>query len=311
MKLSKKYIAILLLAVHNIKITKYKLSLREILTDFFRELVNDNVVHKAQAMAFNFTLAFFPGILFLINIIPYIPIPDFTHEVLLFIEDSMPESIYLMLQEVILDINLKPHTGVMSVGFILAILAAMNGTLSMMSAFNECYNNAVDKRNFITTRLIAFVIMLILVGALILAIGSVSYGGYYISYLLKYEIIKSNFASILHIVRYVVVIALFFTAISVIYSIAPAVKTRWSFFSYGSVLATILSVVTTYIFSYYLDHYANYNKTYGSIGTFIGLLLWFYIASLLLLVGFEFNAAIDAVKNKGQIVNVKKINMRK
>jgi len=49
-------------------------------------------------------------------------------------------------------------------------------------------------------------------------------------------------------------------------------------------------------FSYYINNFASYNKLYGSIGTLIILMLWLYLNTLILLIGFELNASIDYSK---------------
>jgi membrane protein len=89
-------------------ITKYKLSLKAVLDDFFKEIINDDIQSKAQTMAFNFILAIFPGIIFLFNLIPYLPVGDYTNEMLNFMNHSMPSSIYDLLAGTIIDECLQP-----------------------------------------------------------------------------------------------------------------------------------------------------------------------------------------------------------
>jgi membrane protein len=66
--------------------------------------------------------------------------------------------------------------------------------------------------------------------------------------------------------------------------------------SVGSVLAAVLCIAITHLFSFYISNFATYNKLYGSIGTFIGLMIWLYLLSLTILLGFEINASIDEAK---------------
>jgi membrane protein len=96
--------------------------------------------------------------------------------------------------------------------------------------------------------------------------------------------------------KYVVVFLIFYIGISMIYYIAPAVHKRWSFFSHGSFIATIMILGFTLLFSYYVDNFNSYNKVYGSIGALIGLMLWFNMISLMLLIGYEINACIEVAE---------------
>ena len=70
----------------------------------------------------------------------------------------------------------------------------------------------------------------------------------------------------------------------------------------GAVLATILAVLTSLGFTYYINNFSSYNKIYGSIGTLIVVMIWLYINSLILLIGFELNASIDLSKRSIKVV---------
>ena len=98
--------------------------------------------------------------------------------------------------------------------------------------------------------------------------------------------------------KYAVVFLIFYFGISMIYFIAPAVHKRWSFFSHGSFIATLMVLAFTFLFSYYVDNFNSYNKVYGSIGALIGLMLWFNMISLMLLIGFEINACIEMAEKE-------------
>lgn len=277
-------------------ITKHKLSLRLVLKDFFKEIIHDDIQSKAQSMAFNFILAIFPAIIFLFTLIPYLPIGDYTAEILNFMSHSMPTNMYEMMASTILDIIKKPRGGLLSFGFLLSIFAAMNGTLSMMNAFNQCYNNTVDKRGFLKTRLVALGLTCLLIITLIVAISVLNIGEFLINYLKNLEYVKSIVIYLVNIFRYLILVFMFFIATSIIYFFAPSVRIRWSFFSHGAVIATFLNVISSVSFTIYINNFSSYNKLYGSIGTMIGMMLWFYITSLVLLIGFEFNASIDTVR---------------
>ncbi|NNF01630.1 MAG: YihY/virulence factor BrkB family protein, partial [Bacteroidia bacterium] len=80
----------------------------------------------------------------------------------------------------------------------------------------------------------------------------------------------------------------------------PANRKKWRFISAGGTLATILIVATSMGFSYFIENFGAYNKIYGSISTLIIILLFVYINSLQLIIGFELNAAIDTAKQEAK-----------
>ena len=70
-------------------------------------------------------------------------------------------------------------------------------------------------------------------------------------------------------------------------------QSKWKLFSAGSTLATIIMLVASFSFAAYINNFGQYNKLYGSIGTLVVIMLWIYINSLILLLGFELNAVIN------------------
>lgn len=86
--------------------------------------------------------------------------------------------------------------------------------------------------------------------------------------------------------------------ISFIYYLGPETKERWQFISPGSILGAVLQVVAIIAFKKFLENIVNYSKFYGSISALILLMVWFYWMSIVMLIGFELNAAIATAKAK-------------
>lgn len=169
---------------------------------------------------------------------------------------------------------------------------------SLMRAFNKCYRT-VDKRSFIKTKLIATVLTFTLAFELFFAIILLIVGQFFITMLDEYMQIKDYVVHLIVVLRFIVIFIVFLTGISCIYYLAPAVHNRWRFFSFGSFVATLLSLGVSYGFSLYINNFAMYNKLYGSIGALIAMMVWLSILSMVLLLGFEINASIDqATKEK-------------
>ncbi|MCR6718773.1 MAG: YihY/virulence factor BrkB family protein [Chitinophagaceae bacterium] len=104
--------------------------------------------------------------------------------------------------------------------------------------------------------------------------------------------------AVVHNFRWVVILLLFFFAISLIYRYAPAVQKRWKFINPGSLLATFLMIAFTALFSIYVSNFSNYNELYGSISTLLIMMLLVYFNSLVLLIGFELNVSINSLKHE-------------
>tara|TARA_B110000046_G_scaffold28052_1_gene28853 strand:- start:171510 stop:172457 length:948 start_codon:yes stop_codon:yes gene_type:complete len=244
---------------------------------------------KASSMAFRFFMALFPTLIFLLTLLPYIPIPEFKMELLKLLEDLLPESGYLFVEETVVDLVTDTDSGLLSFGFLFAIFLATNGIDSMLLAFEDSINVS-HNRNFFHKKLLSIELLFIMTLLIIIAIGAILFSVYLVNFVLE----KSSIASILLLTgKWIIMAAICFFAISFIYYIGGNRKLKWRFFSAGSTLATLMVLLVSFGFGYYVENFANYDKIYGSIGTIIVIMLWIYFNSFVLLLGFELNASIQ------------------
>ncbi len=269
-----------------------KVPLYDILGFFLQEIQNQDLVMRASAITFNFFLALFPATLFLFTLIPYFPIPNLDRLILEFFGEIMPDSAFEAINTTIYDIVSKQQGGLLSFGFLLALYFATSGVSSLMSSFNKT-NEIFESRTFIRQRFMAIALTFLEVGVLLTAVILILGGNLAIDILVLYELVEASYMTdMLRISEWLIIIFLIYTGISVLYYFGPAVRKRWKFFSVGSWVATALFLIASMAFSYYVNHFGNYNKLYGSIGTLIVIMLWMNINSIILLIGFELNAAI-------------------
>lgn len=254
---------------------------------------------KASSMAFKFFMAIFPSIIFLLTLIPHIPIDNFEVELLDILEDLLPTSGYEFTKDTIVNLVTNAQDGLLSFGFIFALYLATNGIDGMLEAFKDSYNTQI-KRNVFQQRLLSVSLLFILTILLIIAISSILITEYAVNYIVTKETFITN---LILIGKWLIMAALCFFAISFIYYLGGDRSQKWRFFSAGSTLATLMVLIVSFGFGYYVDNFANYNKIYGSIGTIIVVMLWIYFNSIVLLVGFELNASIQKA---GSIENAEK-----
>ncbi|RZS96767.1 YihY/virulence factor BrkB family protein [Cecembia calidifontis] len=277
---------------------------------FLEQLRKDDLNERAGAMAFSFTVAMFPLLLFLLNMIPYIGyfFPNVTTQnILLFIGDLIPASIYQEAESTIMDIVSKPRQSLLSIGFFLALFLSTNGVVSMMNAFNAVYRTK-ENRSFLTTRLIAVSIVMVLVLAICGAVVVMILGSSILYNISEWKIVSSNlYYYLLTIFRFIVLLGLFTLATAYIFRFAPAVHDKWKFFSAGSITAGFLINFSFYLFTFYLNNFGTYNKLYGSIGAMIAVMLWLFITSLIILICFEINVSLDKAAER-RVVSAKLAN---
>jgi membrane protein len=285
-------------------------SLYRIVKRFLHNLQDDEIMDRANGVAFNFILAIFPAIIFLFTLIPYVTryfpelnresIMDFFHS----LADSglMPPNMVEVASGTILDIVSNQRGGLLTLGFLFALILSTNGMLALMRAFNACYKT-IENRSAFKMRLIAMGLTVNMTLVLFLTIILLVVGQLATEYLLSnvQTIVSYNLSSfevnLLFGLRFVIIFITFFLAISTIYYFGPAIHYNWRFFSIGSLVATLLCLAVSYGFSYYITNFATYNKVYGSIGVLIALMVWVQLITVVLLVGYEINASIhDSIR---------------
>jgi membrane protein len=259
---------------------------------FWRSIIDGSITTRASAIAFSFFIALFPAVIFLFSLIPYIPIKNFQNELYLLIQQMVPESTFQTIEGTLTDIVMRQRSGLLSFGFLLALIFSTNGLASMMSAFDATIHS-INRRSWVSQRLAAIALLFILAILLTLAIALLAGGQLITDYIQEHDILRDKFTIAMLIVgKWIVIIFLFFFAYAFLYYMAPAKKTKWRFISAGGTLATFLSIIAMVGFSYYINNFGQYNKLYGSIGTLLIILVLMYLMSLILLVGFELNASI-------------------
>jgi membrane protein len=210
----------------------------------------------------------------------------------------IPAPIYIFTSNTIYDIVIRKQGGILSFGFLLALFTATNGMGALMTAFNMA-NRTTESRSYVRTRLVALWLTLVLSLVMITAIIGIIVGDFALGLLAK-KIFANEDTTIWLIgaLRYIVMFGTFWAGVSIIYRYAPNIKHGWRLFNLGSLIAALLIILATAVFSYYLSNFSTYNKLYGSIGTIIALVIWFYLIALMLIFGFELNISIWKAKHQ-------------
>lgn len=261
---------------------------------FMRHVQKASFTERASAIAFNFTMAIPPAIIFLFTLVPYMPISEeFIRQMFNLIRDVMPgERDNQGLIKFLSDILGKPRTGLLSVGFILAIFFSSNAVMGIMRSFDRNYIG-FTKRKGLSQRWVALRLTFILFILFIITITALVAQGAVLRWL---GLTNENLIAAIHNFRWVFILLMFFFSISFIYRYAPSVHKRWRLVNPGSILATFLMIVFTAGFSYWVSNFSNYNELYGSISTLLILMVLIHLNSLVLLIGFELNVSINSLK---------------
>jgi len=261
------------------------------------------LVTRASSIAFNMLMALLPASIFLFTLIPFVPIPNFQQELLKLFENILPVNAFSFLEATIIDIVTVKSGGLLLFMFIATVIFSTNGIHAIIHSF-VVSAHSFKTRSWVNQRKISIVLLIIVVAMIAIAGSLIIFGKMVVNRLVELHFIERNLVIyVLVFLKWIVIILLLFLAISFLYYLAPAKRTDFKFRSPGSTLATLLFILTSLGFSAYVNNFGQYNKLYGSIGTLMVILIWLYLNSIALLIGFELNVSIkDARANKVESV---------
>ncbi|MDZ7876887.1 MAG: YihY/virulence factor BrkB family protein [Saprospiraceae bacterium] len=260
-------------------------------------LRNSLMMTRANSIAFSFFMSLFPAFLVLFSLIPYVigvlpiekkQILDLIHEA---ISEIMPNDTGEMFYKEISKFIKTKRSDFLSIGFILSIYFSSNGLMALMSSF-EKNSPAFRSRKPFEKRMRAIGMTLMLGILLVISTVLVILGNQIFSWLFKFLKLSTFSAIMLIVLKWVIVLASIYMGIALIYRFGIPTRRRLHLFSPGALTATVLSILSSVVFSFYVDNFGNYNKIYGSFVAGIVLLLWLQLNAIILIIGFELNAAI-------------------
>ena len=242
-------------------------------------------------LAYFFLLSFFPLIIFLVTLLPYLNLKQ--EQVFEFMADIMPLEVYKLIEGTLLEVLTRQNSGLLSIGIIGTIWSASRGINALMKALNHAYKVegkiGVIHRAWSLLFTVAFVVIILI--ALVFPVFGHQLG----NLLFSYFGIGSSFESVWDIIRWITPPMMIFSIMVVMYWIVPNTTPRLKIISVipGACFATVGWLVLTSGFSIYINNFSNYGATYGSIGGVIVLMLWLYATGILLIFGGLINATMQ------------------
>ena len=259
---------------------------------YFLGLIRGTLTSRAGSISFSFFMALFPFILFVLNLIPFIPkffsIENFDAILFNFIETILPQDTHTFFEKIFEDIKSKPRAGLLSSVFLLSVILTANGVNSIFTSFEVSYH-VNEFRNVFKQYLYSLGVSVIL--AVLLLISVISF----VSFELIFQELLPESVDFAIFLQNLIFILLAYISITILYYFGTIQGKFSGFFSPGASMTTLLFFFSTYLFGIYIDNFSNYNQLYGSIGALLIFMLFSWINSIILLLGFELNATIRSL----------------
>lgn len=271
------------------------LSLYDLLKLYINGIIEGDLAYRASAISFSFFMALFPFALFILNLIPYIPISGFQQDFLRFVAQGVPPKTYDAIALIIADILINSHSGLLSSGFLLSLFLSANGINAILSGFESSKNISL-KRAYFRQYLVALVMSLLLSVLLLLTVAMIVFFEVLIQKTIIQDVLSDRI-SLIQLGRYAFVIVMILISTSFLFKFGIKRDKNRAFVTVGSVFTTILIILTSYGFGIWVIKFSKYNELYGSIGTLLILMFYIWLNCMILLLGFELNAIINKHNN--------------
>ncbi|HRF78812.1 MAG TPA: YihY/virulence factor BrkB family protein [Flavobacteriales bacterium] len=267
-------------------------SLYEISRFFFNALFEGRLVTRASAIAFKVFLAFFPAVLVLLTMIPYIPIPDFQAKLLSTFHDMLPGEVYVFIESTLHDLVIRKHGALLSVSFLIGVYLASNSIDAILEGFSGSANHTtwhtpLKQRLLSLGLLVALTVLTMIAIPLLTFSGSLIYRLDDLGFFTSYFQVAALFAA-----KWIVSILVVIMFVSLLYNAGDPTARRFRLFTPGAILAVFLILVVSQALAFMFSYITDYNALYGSIGAILAVQLWLYFNMIVLLVGYELNTSI-------------------
>ncbi|MDT7832172.1 YihY/virulence factor BrkB family protein [Flavobacteriaceae bacterium S356] len=276
------------------------MSLYDVLEMYIIGIVKGALTTRAGGIAYSFFMAIFPFMLFILTVIPYVPIDGFQEGLLSLISEILPPKTFNAVDSVLVDILKNQYAGLLSFGFVASIFLMTNGVNAIFGGFEYSYH-VKETRNIVRAYLISLAVSLVMALFLVVTVALTVFYKIGLDTLLEKGWVENELFW-LQIGRGFLFVVMVFTTVSMLYKFGTKTGKHSRFFSPGAVFTTILSIFTFYLFSYYVTEFSKYNQLYGSIGTLLILMLFVWLNAIILLLGFELNASIYSLRQRNKTI---------
>jgi membrane protein len=263
-----------------------------IVTATWQRIFQDNLSALAAAAAFYALLAIFPTLTAVVSIYGLAADPSMVERQVAALDQLLPpEAVKLVatwLQALVQGPTERFGVGLL-VSVLLALWSMWSATGMLMIAINICYRDE-ERRSFFRFNMeaVALGAGLVLMGVAAVVLIAV------LPILLDLLPLPHAWHAVISLVRWPALAGLGIVALAIVYRYARARTARaWQWFSWGATIAAVFWLIGSIGFSYYVSAVGSYDKTYGSLGAVIVLLLWFYMTAYVILIGAEVNAEIE------------------
>jgi membrane protein len=275
--------------------TKGGLTVYQLGKNVLRAIRDDDLLGEASGLAFNFLLAFFPALLFLLSLFGLFAShsSQLQTRFLFYFAPILPPEAFHLLQRMVKELASDTGGGRLTLSIVLTLWFASGGISSMISTLNATYR-VPDSRSWLKIRLIALGLTLVLTVFLLFSLFTILAGTRFLDWLGATLGLETATVLLWKAFQWPLALLFLMSSFSLIYYFAAdTAHKRWHWITPGSLSGVVLWLAASEGFRLYLHYFDSYTTTYGSLGALMILLVWLYVSGFAFLVGREIDAEIS------------------
>jgi membrane protein len=271
------------------------LSWLQLIRRVWRASNDDDIYNRAYGLAYNFLIAVFPLLLFLMALFG-LSVSEgarLQYDLFRYFQEILPPLASDLLRQTATEVVQRSNGGKLTFGLLLALYAGSAGTTQLMSTLNFAYQ-VRETRSWIEVRLISMALTLVMSMLVIVASLMVLAGGFVAESLGREIGLSAIIIAGWKVLQWIISVAFVLLACALVYYFGPDLRSRrWRWITAGSVIGVSLWLMASAALRLYLHFITSYSASYGSVGAVIILLIWFYVTGLAFLIGAEVNSVIE------------------
>jgi membrane protein len=264
---------------------------KQVLRNAFTDIMQNHTMALAAGLSYYFVLSLFPLLILAAALVAYLPIPNLFDSILGMMSRVVPADSMGLVRKIVASVITRRRSGLLTFGIIATIWSASGGFNSLIEALDVAYD-VPETRPIWKTRLLSIELMFLIGALMVVGIGVMLVGPQFGGFLANKVGLSEQFADMWNVLRWCIAIGFLVLAVELIYFLAPNVRQRFTSTLPGAAIGVGTWIGTSYGLSLYFQHYANFNKTYGTLGAAIALMVWLYYSWFAILVGAEINSEI-------------------
>jgi membrane protein len=271
------------------------LSWLQLIRRVWRASNDDDIYNRAYGLAYNFLIAVFPLLLFLMALfgLSVSEGAKLQYDLFRYFQEILPPLASDLLRQTATEVVQRSNGGKLTFGLLLALYAGSAGTTQLMSTLNFAYQ-VRETRSWIEVRLISMALTLVMSMLVIVASLMVLAGGFVAESLGREIGLSAIIIAGWKVLQWIISVAFVLLACALVYYFGPDLRSRrWRWITAGSVIGVSLWLMASAALRLYLHFITSYSASYGSVGAVIILLIWFYVTGLAFLIGAEVNSVIE------------------